>query len=127
MSQLTSCLAADLADDGITVLAFGPAAPTGLARSLCETEAMPEPRRQFYETYRQPITTRETSAEAEHSGPFAIPNSSEVHEAGSPVRRRWLADWSTKARRPRPTSTAHDRSGRGRLTWAARSQSPSFV
>ena len=51
VSQLTSCLAAELADDGIIVLAFGPAALTGLARSLFETEAMPEQRRQFYETY----------------------------------------------------------------------------
>ena len=51
LSQLTSCLAAELADDGIIVLAFGPAALTGLARSLFETEAMPAPRRQFYESY----------------------------------------------------------------------------
>ena len=34
LSQLTSCLAAELADVGIIVLAFGPAALTGLARSL---------------------------------------------------------------------------------------------
>jgi NAD(P)-dependent dehydrogenase (short-subunit alcohol dehydrogenase family) len=51
LSQLTSCLAAELADDGIIVLAFGPAALTGLARSLFETEAMPAARRQFYESY----------------------------------------------------------------------------
>ena len=51
LSQLTSCLAAEVADNGIIVLAFGPAALTGLARSLFETEAMPAPRRQFYESY----------------------------------------------------------------------------
>lgn len=51
LSQLTSCLAAELADEGIIVLAFGPAALTGLARSLFETEAMPAPRRRFYEAY----------------------------------------------------------------------------
>ncbi len=51
LSQLTSCLAAELADEGIVVLAFGPAALTGLARSLFETTAMPASRRQFYESY----------------------------------------------------------------------------
>jgi NAD(P)-dependent dehydrogenase (short-subunit alcohol dehydrogenase family) len=51
LSQLTSCLDAELVEDGIIALAFGPAALTGLARSLFETEAMPAPRRQFYESY----------------------------------------------------------------------------
>ncbi len=43
LDQLTACLAAEVADDGITVLSFAPAAHTVMARRLYEDEAIPAP------------------------------------------------------------------------------------
>ena len=62
LSQLTSCLAAEVADDGIIVLAFGPAALTGLARSLFETEAMPAGREASSTSPTSPPTPTSCSA-----------------------------------------------------------------
>jgi hypothetical protein len=44
-------LAAEVAEDGVAVLAFGPEALTGLARSLFETGEMPAERARLYEAY----------------------------------------------------------------------------
>ena len=41
LDQLTACLATEVADDGITVVAFAPAAHTEMSRRLYEDEAMP--------------------------------------------------------------------------------------
>jgi hypothetical protein len=45
LDQLTACLAAEVAQDGITVLAFAPAAHTDMSRRLYEDEAIPAPLR----------------------------------------------------------------------------------
>jgi len=98
LSQLTSCLAAEVADDGIIVLAFGPAALTGLARSLFETEAMPAPRRQFYESY---FTANPTSCSATRWS--CSPSSSAVVPTTSPATTSAAVSTASIP----PTSSAH--------------------
>lgn len=51
LTEFSLCLAAEVARNGVAVLAFGPEALTDLARSLFESEAMPPSRRQVYEAY----------------------------------------------------------------------------
>jgi NAD(P)-dependent dehydrogenase (short-subunit alcohol dehydrogenase family) len=48
--SLTACLAAEVADDGITVFGFAPAAHTDMARRLYEDEAIPAPLRARFHT-----------------------------------------------------------------------------
>ena len=51
LDQLTACLATEVADDGITVVAFAPATHTEMSRRLYEDEAMPPSlRAQFHES-----------------------------------------------------------------------------
>ncbi len=48
LDQLTACLATEVANDGITVLSFAPAAHTEMARRLYEDEAIPAPIRERF-------------------------------------------------------------------------------
>ena len=50
LDQLTACLAAEVADDGITVVALAPAAHTDMSRQLYEDEAIPAPLRAQFRT-----------------------------------------------------------------------------
>ena len=54
LSQLTACIAPELAADGIVVVAIGPAALTDMTRALWETDGLPpatqEQFRQFFTT-----------------------------------------------------------------------------
>lgn len=51
LSQLSSCFAAEVALDGITVLAFGPEALTDMTRALFETHDLPPEQRSLFEAY----------------------------------------------------------------------------
>jgi NAD(P)-dependent dehydrogenase (short-subunit alcohol dehydrogenase family) len=51
INQLTSCLAAEVANDGIAVLSFGPEALTDMSRQLFEDPAMPTDRRGAYRAF----------------------------------------------------------------------------
>jgi len=50
LDQLTACLAAEVAADGIAVVAFAPAAHTDMSRQLYEDEAIPAPLRAQFRT-----------------------------------------------------------------------------
>lgn len=63
INQLTFCLAAEVADDGITVLSFGPEALTDMSRQLFEDPSMPTDRRG---TYRE-FFTADPDAMLQHS------------------------------------------------------------
>jgi NAD(P)-dependent dehydrogenase (short-subunit alcohol dehydrogenase family) len=63
INQLTSCLAAEVANDGITVLSFGPEALTDMARQLFEDPAMPTESRGAYREF----FTAEPDTKLQHS------------------------------------------------------------
>jgi NAD(P)-dependent dehydrogenase (short-subunit alcohol dehydrogenase family) len=48
LNQLTSCLAAEVAAEGIAVFALSPAAPTAMGRELYENEVMPDAQKARY-------------------------------------------------------------------------------
>jgi NAD(P)-dependent dehydrogenase (short-subunit alcohol dehydrogenase family) len=65
LNQMTSCLAAEVANDGIAVLSFGPEALTDMSRQLFEDPLMPMESRGAYREffYADPETMLEHSTE----------------------------------------------------------------